>query len=153
MKINPSIPLDLRSGSDQEFALTSEETPPPDWAPFLERFRHVWRIMPASVQKAVRTIVNERIAQNYEQPARRVLEFMNNKRPPHKRGFKPVEANLRLIRARFVEGYSEDELRAVVALKWRQVEAGEFPERYFRPETLFRATKCAQYAGELGGGR
>jgi uncharacterized phage protein (TIGR02220 family) len=76
--------------------------------------------------------------------ARQVLEFLNEKTGRH---YEPVEANLRLIRARLREA-SADDLRSVVALKARQWKGTEM-DGYLRPATLFNATKFAQYQGEL----
>lgn len=150
MRSDLSLSLDLRSS--EENLPTMETERDAAGALFVQRFRAVWRVLPAAVKKQVREIVEAEHAQQFDQQARQVLEFMNAKRPPGKRGFKMVEANLRLIRARLREGYTVDELRAIVAKKWRQVQAGDFPERYYRPLTLFNAEKCAQYVGELGAG-
>ncbi len=120
---------------------------------FVERFRRVWLVLPATAKRMIREIALADLHQQYDAQARQVLEFLNSRRPPHKVGFRPVEANLRLIRARLAEGYSIDTLRAIVAVKARQASAGDFPPKYLRPLTLFNAEKCAQYEGELGASR
>lgn len=115
----------------------------------VERFKQVWPNMTARTRARLRAFVNEQAAKEYTPQAIMILEFLNSKRPG-KRGYKPVESNLNLIRARLMEGYTVQELRGIVALKAGQVDRNEFPPLYFRPETLFNATKCAQYVGELG---
>lgn len=61
--------------------------------------------------------------------------------------FEPVEANLKFIRGRLAE-YPEETLIRVVDAK-RKEWTGTEQAKYLRPETLFGATKCAQYAGQL----
>jgi uncharacterized phage protein (TIGR02220 family) len=81
-----------------------------------------------------------------KQEAIEVLEFLNEKTG---RNYKPVDANVRMINARLKE-YSIVELRQVVAKKTRDWRHDENMEKYLRPATLFNATNCAQYVGELG---
>lgn len=61
--------------------------------------------------------------------------------------FESVEANLKFIRGRLAE-YPEETLIRVVDAK-RKEWTGTEQAKYLRPETLFGATKCAQYAGQL----
>lgn len=150
MKDRATMELDLRGAPDQ-LPIDQQQSEAAGEL-FVQRFRHVWRVLPASVKKQIREVIKAEDAQRFDLQARHVLEVLNAKRGS-RHPFLPVESNLRLIRARFAEGYSAEQLRAICAVKWRQVEAGEFPERYYRPGTLFRAEKCAQYVGELGGGR
>lgn len=75
-----------------------------------------------------------------------VLEFLNSK--TH-RQYRPVRANLDLIRARLKEGFSVDELRAVVAKKTREWQGDDKMAQFLRPATLFAARNFAQYSGEL----
>lgn len=84
-------------------------------------------------------------ASGERQQAVTLLEFLNEKAG---RRYEPVEANLRLIRARLGE-YGEVKLRKVVVRKCREWAADEKMARYLRPATLFNAEKCAQYVGEL----
>lgn len=78
--------------------------------------------------------------------SREILEFLNTKTG---RAYKPVPANLDLIRARLKEGYTPSELRQVVAKKCREWAADEKMAPYLRPATLFNKTNLAQYSGEL----
>lgn len=78
--------------------------------------------------------------------ARRLLAFLNERAG---RNYQPVEAHMKLIRAR-VKEYGEDRLRAMVAMKCREWRTDERMAEYLRPETLFNATKCASYMGKVG---
>ena len=78
--------------------------------------------------------------------AAQVLEFLNTKT---RRQFRPVRANLDLIRARLKEGFTADELRQVVAKKVREWQADDKMAQFLRPATLFAARNFAQYSGEL----
>jgi uncharacterized phage protein (TIGR02220 family) len=77
--------------------------------------------------------------------ATHLLEFLNSKT---NRSYRPVTANLSLIQARLKE-YSFEDLKAMVAKKSREWGRDETMNEYLRPATLFNATKCAQYIGEL----
>ncbi len=63
--------------------------------------------------------------------------------------YQPVRANLDLICARLKEGYSEQDLRSIIAKKRRDWIDDDKMAPYLRPATLFNSTKCAQYRGEL----
>lgn len=86
-------------------------------------------------------------ASNIKSDAIEVLLFLNAKSG---KKFRPVEANLKLIRARLLSGISPGDLKAIIAFKVRQWADGDM-FKYLRPETLFNATKCEQYLGEIGG--
>jgi len=75
-----------------------------------------------------------------------ILNFLNEKTG---RNYQPVKSNLSMISARLKE-YSKTQLRQVIAKKCREWGTDEKMEPYLRPATLFNATKCAQYVGELG---
>ena len=75
-----------------------------------------------------------------------VLAFLNDKAGKR---FRPVRANLDLIASRLKEGATVADCRSVIAIKCRQWN-GTDQAMYLRPETLFNATKFAQYVGELG---
>lgn len=75
-----------------------------------------------------------------------ILEYLNVKAD---RKFKAVKANLSMIEAR-LKDFTKNELIAVVddrCLAWAK---DEKMVSYLRPETLFNATKCAGYVGNLG---
>lgn len=76
-----------------------------------------------------------------------ILEFLNNRSGKQ---FKPVESNLKLIRARLKEGHSEAEILSVVERKCSQWENDQKMAQYIRPATIFGAEKFNQYIGELG---
>lgn len=78
-----------------------------------------------------------------EAKALEILEFLNLKA---ERTFRPVEENLRFIRARLNTSTPED-LKGVIARKTREWKNTEH-EKYLRPATLFNATKFEQYVGE-----
>ena len=75
------------------------------------------------------------------------MEFLNRKTG---KNFKPVEANLKFIRARLAEENGNIQtLKAVVAIKIRDWGNDPKMKIYLRPATLFNATKFNQYVGEM----
>lgn len=78
--------------------------------------------------------------------AAEVLDYLN---ASCQAAFEPVDANLRLIRSRLAEFGRERLLRVVDAKvrEWR----GTDQAMYLRPKTLFNATNCANYIGQLNG--
>lgn len=76
-----------------------------------------------------------------------VLDHLNEKTG---RSYKPLPATLRLIVARFKEGATAEECKAVVDVK--VAEWGDNPKMraYLRPATLFAASNFANYVGQLG---
>lgn len=79
--------------------------------------------------------------------AAQVLEYLNKKTG---KSFRPVESNLKLIRARLNEGYTESDIRRVIDRKAQEWSNDKSMRQYLRPETLFGATKFSQYVGEVG---
>lgn len=77
--------------------------------------------------------------------AQRVLAFLNEKTGAR---YQPVEGNLEMMRARLREGFTEADLRGVVAKKCRDWSGDDTMAKYLRPATLFNRTKFAQYHGE-----
>ena len=125
------------------------------WETWAARFETLWtrKDMPAHVRERIVSRVTGVDAS--DGVAREILEFLNQRRSevlPGRQGYRPVEANLRFIQGRLASGITAEQLRAVVVVKCRAARAGEFDPRYLRPETLFNATKCEQYLGELGDG-
>lgn len=78
--------------------------------------------------------------------AREALDYLNLKTGAH---YRPVEANLKLVRARLAEGATMDEIKSVIDMKARDW-GGTDSAKYLRPETLFNATKYNQYVGQVG---
>jgi len=76
-----------------------------------------------------------------------VIEYLNEKA---NRSYQPVPANTKLIAARMREGATVDQLKAVIDAKVAEWAFDPKMAAYLRPETLFGATKYAQYAGALG---
>ena len=74
-----------------------------------------------------------------------VLEFLNEKAG---KNYRPVPANLDMIKARLKE-YTSDELKQVVANRVREWSGDDKMEKFLRPKTLFNRTNCANYIGEL----
>lgn len=68
------------------------------------------------------------------------------------RDYRPVPSNLKLIRGRLKEGATPAEMRAVIDLKVAQWGKDQKMVQYLRPDTLFNATKFAQYVGQLKSG-
>lgn len=62
--------------------------------------------------------------------------------------YKPVDSNLKLIRARINEGHSKEDIIAVVLMKFEEWD-GTKQEQYLRPKTLFSAENFNQYVGVL----
>ncbi len=75
-----------------------------------------------------------------------LLQFLNDKAG---RAYKPVPANLDLLKARLREGYTPTEIRQVIVKKCREWAADEKMAEYLRPATLFSRRNLAQYTGEL----
>ena len=87
-------------------------------------------------------------AENQDKLIGEVIDYLNTK-CQLKRGFAKVESNKRLIRGRFAEGYTVEDLKAVIDSKvaeWKNTKS----EIYLRPETLFNATKFQGYIVRSG---
>jgi len=83
--------------------------------------------------------------------AREVLDHLNLRTG---RAYEPVEANLKLIRARLAEpGRTRQQVLAVIDMKVAQWLKDPEMSVYLRPETLFGAKKFAQYVGALAQGK
>ena len=76
--------------------------------------------------------------------AEQVLDYLNEKAETH---FKPVESNLKFIKAR-LKDYTESDLKAVVDKKTAEWKGTQM-QMYLRPETLFNATKFESYINGL----
>lgn len=75
----------------------------------------------------------------------KVIAYLNEKAGT---AFKPVRANLDLVRARVAEGFSRADIRRVIDRKCAQWKGTE-REQYLRPKTLFAAANFGSYAGEV----
>jgi len=84
-------------------------------------------------------------AKDQKETALRVIDFLNAKAG---KAFRHVPANINFVVGRLREGASEQDCKQVIAKKTREWK-GTDQAQYLRPETLFNATKFAQYVGEL----
>lgn len=78
-----------------------------------------------------------------DQESLEILAFLNLKAG---KSYRPVEENLRFIRARLNTATLED-IKGVIARKTREWLNTEYA-KYLRPATLFNATRFEQYLGE-----
>lgn len=76
-----------------------------------------------------------------------VIEFLNESAGKR---FQAVPANVKLVVARLREGASPETCKQVVSRQVAEWANDSKMQAYLRPETLFNATKFAQYVGELG---
>lgn len=74
-----------------------------------------------------------------------ILYYLNEKVGT---SFKPVDSNLKFIRARLNSGYKEEDLKKVIDLKVAEWNGTDM-QKYLRPETLFNATKFEGYLNGL----
>nr|WP_255631842.1 conserved phage C-terminal domain-containing protein [Caballeronia sp. dw_19] len=86
------------------------------------------------------------IALDASDPVREVIEYLNARAGAH---FRFVESNARLIRGRLKEGCSVADMKAVIDAQNRNWPPGDKMRQYFRPSTLFNATRFEQYLGVL----
>ncbi len=75
-----------------------------------------------------------------------LISYLNSKT---NRNYKPVKANLQLIQARLKEGFTENDIKSVIDQKVSEWLGLPKFSIYLRPETLFNATKFAQYHGQI----
>lgn len=79
--------------------------------------------------------------------AAQILLHLNQKA---NKSFKPVTSNTKLIEARLAEGATIEECCGVIDNKVAEWASDSKMRKYLRPETLFNASKFAQYVGDLG---
>ena len=82
----------------------------------------------------------------FDVEATEVLNFLNQKSG---RAYRPVYANLKLIKARLREGASVRDCRRVIAAKAKEWQDRPEMVQYLRPSTLFGPEKFAGYIGGL----
>lgn len=88
---------------------------------------------------------NQETSNNKQELYIEILEYLNKKSG---RSYRPVKANLDLIKARLDEGYSKEDIIKVIDAKCLAWLGDSKMKPYLRPETLFNRTKLAQYTGE-----
>lgn len=76
--------------------------------------------------------------------AREALDFLNRKTG---RNFRPVSVHLEMIEARIKEGYSLEDIKAVIAMKCREWMHDEVMTKFLRPATLFARSNFSNYVG------
>lgn len=80
--------------------------------------------------------------------AKDAIEYLNLRTGAQ---YRPVEANLKLVRARLAEGATLDDVKAVIDDRCRKWSGDPKMSEYLRPATLFSPTNFAQYLGQLPG--
>lgn len=84
---------------------------------------------------------------NFENEAVEILGYLNELAD---RDFRTNnQQHLKFIRARLKDGYTVEELKAIVVLKVHEWQDDQKMTKYLRPATLFNAEKCAQYRDEV----
>jgi uncharacterized phage protein (TIGR02220 family) len=79
--------------------------------------------------------------------AKRTITYLNEKAGT---SYRDGATNVKFIVDRvLIDDATEEELRAVVDLKVKHHQKGEFDIKYLRPETLFNKTKFAGYVGQI----
>ncbi len=76
--------------------------------------------------------------------AKEALEFLNRKTG---RNFRPVSVHLEMIEARIKEGYTLEDIKAVIAMKVREWMHDEVMTKFLRPATLFARSNFSNYVG------
>lgn len=82
--------------------------------------------------------------------ARSVIDYLNEKTGSR---FQPTPANLRLVKSRFSDGYSLDDVKAVIDAKCAEWRNDKTMSKYLRPKTLFSATNFDNYVGCISTGK
>lgn len=110
---------------------------------FTKNAKQPCKICKAEMQNVQESNIDNNKSNNILQ-AEEIIAYLNEKAGTR---FKPVESNLKFIKAR-LKDYSIERLKAVIDLKvkeWR----GTKMQPYLRPETLFNATKFEAYSSGL----
>lgn len=92
------------------------------------------------------TMDHESVSDSMQMQAIQAIEYLNRKTG---RRYRPVESNLRMVRARLNEGYSLVDVKAVIDRQIGLWGGDEKMQEYLRPATLFAASKFASYAGQV----
>lgn len=111
---------------------------------FTKNAKQPCKICKAEMQNVQESNIDNNKSNNNILQAEAIITYLNEKAGTR---FKPVESNLKFIKAR-LKDYSIERLKAVIDLKvkeWR----GTKMQPYLRPETLFNATKFEAYSSGL----
>ena len=76
----------------------------------------------------------------------RVIDYLNSKTG---HAYQHVEANLKLVLARFKDGATVEDCHKVIDAKTLEWRGDPEKAKYLAPDTLFNATKFAKYQGQL----
>lgn len=76
--------------------------------------------------------------------AREAIAYLNEKTGS---AYRDVKTNLKIIRDRLAEGYTIDDVKAVIDTKCAEWGNDPEMEKYLRPMTLFRPSNFSNYAG------
>lgn len=76
--------------------------------------------------------------------AQQAIDHLNEKAGAN---YRHVDSNIRLVKARLSEGYSLEEVKAVIDAQVGKWASNPAMEQYLRPKTLFNATNFSNYAG------
>lgn len=88
---------------------------------------------------------NNNIINNNNNKYKEIIDYLNEKTG---KTFKAVETNNKLIRARYNEGYTLEDFKAVIDYKTSKWKGTEW-EKYLRPSTLFSAKNFENYVNEI----
>ncbi|HEU4770639.1 MAG TPA: conserved phage C-terminal domain-containing protein [Candidatus Udaeobacter sp.] len=77
--------------------------------------------------------------------AKEAIAYLNEKTGS---AYRDVPTNLRMIGARFAEGYTLDEVKAVIDAKCAEWSGNPEMAKFLRPMTLFRPSNFSNYAGQ-----
>lgn len=111
---------------------------------FTKNAKQPCKICKAEMQNVQESNIDNNKSNNNILQAEAIIAYLNEKAGTR---FKPVESNLKFIKARLKDN-SIERLKAVIDLKvkeWR----GTKMQPYLRPETLFNATKFEAYSSGL----
>ncbi|BAQ89061.1 putative DNA binding domain [uncultured Mediterranean phage uvMED] len=91
-------------------------------------------------------ITNSGVSQKkYDEEAQQILKWLNKKTQKNFRG----EGAYVNIRARLQEGFTPNECRAVIAIKWREWKDDPVMAKFIKPSTLFNKQKFSDYVGNI----
>lgn len=111
----------------------------------LEELKRQWPELSKQEQRKIVEFVESQKA-DYGAEAKMLLQQLND---CAQRNYKPVPANLKLIKARLKEGHTVEDVSAVIQRKCQEWRDDSFMSQYLRPATLFGAEKFNQYVGQL----
>jgi uncharacterized phage protein (TIGR02220 family) len=95
----------------------------------------------------------ERTEPSFIERAAEVLSLLNLKTGKKYAAKNPrgmPTSNAEFVMHRLKEGYTVDDMKAVIALKYREWGHDERMSKHLTPETLFRRSNFERYVGEIG---